>query len=66
MRGVPFEDFNINQDAEAEQFVIYINGGFRSTPTIIFDVGKVKLVLTEPSNARLDEALAQAGFVEEE
>lgn len=59
-REIAFAEVNIDEDADAERFVIFINGGFRSTPTIVLGEGKRKLILTEPSNAELDEALAQA------
>lgn len=55
--GVAFTEVNIDEDAAANQFVLFINGGFRSTPTVIFGVGKRKVILTEPTEIELDEAL---------
>jgi len=42
--------------------VIFINGGFRSTPTLVIGDGKVKTILTEPSDTQLEEMLLQAGY----
>ena len=53
-RGVPFREVNIDRDAEAERFVMFINGGFRSTPTLVIGEGKRKVILTEPSNEELE------------
>lgn len=55
--NVPFREVNIDHDAEAERFVIFINGGYRSTPTLVFGEGKQKLILTEPTNEELDQVL---------
>ncbi len=55
--GVPFREVNIDHDPDAERFVIFINGGFRSTPTLVIGEGKRKLILTEPTNEELEEAL---------
>lgn len=61
-RNIPFREVDIDLDSEAERFVVFINGGFRSTPTLVFGEGQRKVVLTEPSNAQLDEVLAQEGL----
>ncbi len=55
---VPFEEISIDQDAEAERFVLFINKGFRSTPTLVIGDGQRKVVLTEPTNEALDAELA--------
>lgn len=60
--GIPFREVNIDHDPDAERFVIFINGGYRSTPTLVFGEGKHKTILTEPTNAELNETLAQAGY----
>ncbi|HEV7237435.1 MAG TPA: glutaredoxin family protein [Ktedonobacteraceae bacterium] len=56
-RDIPYKEINIDHDPEAERFVIFINGGARSTPTLVLGDGKLKLVLTEPTLAELDEVL---------
>ncbi|MCW5875604.1 MAG: glutaredoxin family protein [Anaerolineales bacterium] len=61
-RGIPFREVNIDHDAAAEQFVIFINGGYRSTPTLVLGEGQRKVLFTEPSNAQLDKVLAQEGI----
>lgn len=55
--GVAFAEVNIDEDAIANQFVLFINGGFRSTPTVVLGTGKCKVILTEPTELELDEAL---------
>lgn len=56
-RQIPFQEVSIDEDPEAERFVIFINKGFRSTPTLVFGEGKRKVILTEPSNEELDAEL---------
>jgi mycoredoxin len=58
-RHIPFREINIDHDPEAERFVLFINGGFRSTPTLVIGEGKRKLILTEPTNQELEEAIRQ-------
>jgi mycoredoxin len=59
--GIAYGVVNIDHDVEAERFVIFINGGFRSTPTLVFGAGKQKLIVTEPTDDELDQALTRAG-----
>ncbi|MFQ5400592.1 MAG: glutaredoxin family protein [Anaerolineae bacterium] len=59
-RGIPFREVNIDHDPAAEQFVIFVNGGYRSTPTLVIGTGKRKTILTEPTNDELDEVLGQS------
>jgi mycoredoxin len=54
---IDFREVNINEDREAEQFVIFINDGFRSTPTLILGTGKHKTILTEPSTNEIESIL---------
>lgn len=56
-RNIPFRYVNIDHDVEAEGFVVFINGGQRVTPTVVFDGGKLKFVLSEPTLAEVDELL---------
>ncbi|MCS7039925.1 MAG: glutaredoxin family protein [Anaerolineae bacterium] len=58
--GVPFTEVNIDHDLATEQFVIVINRGYRSTPTLVIGNGKTKLILTEPTDDELSRVLAQA------
>ncbi|MEM7336347.1 MAG: FAD-dependent oxidoreductase [Chloroflexota bacterium] len=51
---IPYNWINIEEDPEAEQFVIEKNDGKRIIPTIIFEDGSS---LTEPSNADLAQKL---------
>ncbi|MCC7355546.1 MAG: glutaredoxin family protein [Anaerolineae bacterium] len=60
--GIPFREVNIEHDPDAERFVIFVNSGFRSTPTLVIGEGKLKTILTEPSDSQLAEMLSQAGY----
>jgi mycoredoxin len=59
---IPFEEVNIDHDPSANQFVIFINGGYRSTPTLVFSSGKFKVIITEPSDEALKRVLLQTGY----
>ena len=58
---IPFERINIDEDEEAARFVEEANSGFRSTPTLVFGDGG--LMVTEPNEAELDEALRKSGHL---
>jgi mycoredoxin len=58
VHNIPFDEVDIAQDAQAEQFVIFINRGYRSTPTLVIGEGQRKLILTEPSDEQLAAELA--------
>jgi mycoredoxin len=60
--GIPFHLVNIDHDHEAERFVIFVNKGFRSTPTLVFEAARRKIILTEPDAVELNAALAEAGY----
>jgi glutaredoxin-like protein len=51
---IEYEWINIDRDRRAEKFVIQVNHGYRSVPTLVFPDGAI---LTEPSNAQLAEKL---------
>ncbi|HEX7972843.1 MAG TPA: glutaredoxin domain-containing protein [Anaerolineales bacterium] len=51
---IPYTWINIDRDKKAEQYVLKVNRGMRSIPTIVFEDGSV---LTEPSNYQLAEKL---------
>lgn len=57
--AIPFHEVTIDQDVEAERFVIFINDGFRSTPTVVIGEGKQKIILTEPTPIQFDHAWKQ-------
>jgi mycoredoxin len=52
--GIPYQWINIDRNKEAEQFVIQVNRGNRSVPTIVFLDGSI---LVEPSNQQLAQKL---------
>ena len=49
-RGIAYDYINIEEDESAADFVLKVNGGMRSVPTIIFPDGSV---LVEPSPREL-------------
>jgi mycoredoxin len=54
---VPYTFINIDQDKKGEQFVLKVNRGYRSVPTIVFQDGST---LTEPSSDVLARKLGIA------
>lgn len=59
--AVPYRMVIIEDDPAAERFVVFINNGYRSTPTLVFGDGPYKIVLTEPSDDDLARVLREAG-----
>jgi glutaredoxin len=59
---IPFIDVNVDFDAAAEQFVIFINAGQRQTPTLVVGNGDRKTVLTEPDDDLLKTMLLDSGY----
>ena len=58
-RGVPYEAIDIEEQPEAEQRMLQINGGIWRVPTIVFPDGSY---LMEPSNPELNAHLAKLGL----
>ena len=52
--GIPYEYINIEEDDKAAEYVMGVNGGMQSVPTIIFPDGSV---LVEPSPRQLASKL---------
>ena len=52
--NVDFQWVNIDKDKNGEQYVLKLNKGMRSVPTIVFSDGSI---LVEPSNRQLAEKL---------
>lgn len=48
--GIPYEYINIEEDDAAAEYVVRVNGGSRSVPTIVFPDGSV---LVEPNSREL-------------
>jgi glutaredoxin len=61
-RDKPVREINVDLDAKAERFVIFINEGKRTTPTLVIGEGKQKTIISEPTNAELDELSTCAGY----
>lgn len=58
-KNIPYTFINIDQDKEGEKFVIKINRGMRSVPTIVFEDGSI---LVEPSTRKLAEKLGVSAY----
>ena len=50
LNNIHYQWTNIDHDRSGEEFVIRVNKGFRSVPTIVFPDGSI---LVEPSNDQL-------------
>lgn len=55
--GIPYSEIDIEQDDEAARYVMQVNGGRRSVPTLVF--GDDAVNLSRFSRDRLDEFLAR-------
>jgi mycoredoxin len=55
--GVEFDEVNIEADPEAEEFVLAVNGGHATVPTLLLANGDV---LTNPPLPKLLEAVEAA------
>lgn len=55
-RGIPYEYINIEENDEAAKFVVRVNKGMQSVPTIVFPDGSV---LVEPNLRQLTEKLSK-------
>ena len=54
--NIPYEWINIEEDEEAAAYVLRVNHGYRSVPTIVFPDGSV---LVEPSPRELAAKFAE-------
>lgn len=54
--AIPHVWIDVDADPEAAAFVVQVNRGFRSVPTIVFEDGSI---LVEPSTAELEAKLKQ-------
>ncbi|MFC3862407.1 glutaredoxin domain-containing protein [Deinococcus antarcticus] len=59
-KGLEFEEINIEQDEQAAEFVMSVNGGRRSVPTLVS--GEVAHSLSGFRPQKLDAFLAEAGL----
>ncbi len=53
--GIAYEVIDISDDAEATQFVMSVNGGNQTVPTVVFPDGSA---LTNPSITQVKQHLA--------
>ena len=54
--GIEMLEIDIERDPAAADYVMLVNGGFRTVPTIVFPDGSA---LTNPSAAQVKERLAE-------
>lgn len=59
-KGIPFEEINIEQDEQAAEYVMSVNGGRRSVPTLVS--GQVAHSLSGYRPQKLDAFLTEAGL----
>ena len=52
--GIEIAEVDIGQDAAAAEYVMSVNGGFQTVPTVVFPDGSA---LTNPSAATVEERL---------
>lgn len=57
-RNIPYVDVGLEADEKAAEFVIQVNRGFRSVPTIVFPDGSI---LVEPGWDELNEKFPASG-----
>lgn len=55
--NIPFEEINIEKDPGAAEYVMSVNGGKRSVPTLVYNGDAASL--SRFSRAKLDEFLAR-------
>jgi len=53
--GIPFEEIDIENEPAAADFVMSVNGGNRTVPTVVFPDG---FAVTNPSIAEVQNRLA--------
>ncbi len=58
---IAFEWFDIDHDQEGENFVLNVNNGNRSVPTIVFGDGSV---LVEPSYRQLKDKISSLNLID--
>ena len=56
--GISYDEVDIEQDPAAAEFVVSVNGGNRTVPTVKFADGST---LTNPSAAQVEAKLAEVG-----
>ena len=59
-KGLAYEEINIEQDEQAAQYVMSVNGGRRSVPTLVS--GEVAHSLSGFRPQKLDAFLSEAGL----
>lgn len=54
--GIEIDEINIEEDPAAADFVMSVNGGFQTVPTVVFSDGTA---LTNPSAAEVRKRLSE-------
>jgi mycoredoxin len=60
--GIEIAEVNIEEDPAAADYVMSVNGGFQTVPTVVFSDGSA---LTNPSAAAVSQRLAELAGTDE-
>ncbi|NUU21474.1 MAG: mycoredoxin [Streptomycetaceae bacterium] len=59
--GLAYTEVDIEQDAKAAEYVMSVNGGNQTVPTVVVEVGgQIQWVATNPSLAQVRDAFTAA------
>jgi len=56
---IPYTEINILEDTKAQEKVISINNGRATVPTIIINNSEKEIILSEPTDSELAEAIGK-------
>ena len=59
--GIEISEINIEEDESAAEFVMSVNGGFQTVPTVVFPDGSA---MTNPSAAQVRQRLQELSAVQ--
>ena len=57
--NIPYTEINILEDAKSQEKVIRLNDGRATVPTIIINNTEKEIILSEPTDAELAEAISK-------
>ncbi|MDI2131032.1 mycoredoxin [Yinghuangia seranimata] len=59
--GLAYDEIDIEKDASAAEYVMSVNGGNQTVPTVVVTVGgEIQWVATNPSLAQVRDAVSEA------
>lgn len=59
--GIEMTEVDIEKEPEAAEFVMSVNGGNQTVPTVVVDAPGGRSVMTNPSVRQVKEAMAAGG-----